>query len=41
MTGIGLLLFFLGYATLTWGVKSFQGENQTPFVKTIFPFANA
>lgn len=39
MTGIGILLIFLGYATATWGVNSIQGNKQAPFVSQIFPFA--
>lgn len=39
MTGIGIVVGFIGYAAVAWGVNSIQGNSQKPFIQQIFPFA--
>ena len=39
MTGIGLLLIYLGYAIIYWSLNSIQGNQQDSFAKYLFPFA--
>ena len=41
MTGVGIVLFFVGYAVLYWGVNAIQSNTQTPFVESVFPFAKS
>jgi hypothetical protein len=36
--GLGMIVAFLGYAILYWGIQSLQGNTQDPFVKSILPF---
>ena len=38
MAGIGMIFMYIGFATATWGVNSFQGNPQAPFIQQIFPF---
>lgn len=37
MTGIGVVIFFVGYATVYWGVNAFGGTQPT-YTSLIFPF---
>lgn len=38
MAGIGIIVMYIGYAIVLWGVNSFQGNSQAPFISQIFPF---
>jgi uncharacterized membrane protein YdbT with pleckstrin-like domain len=39
MSGIGLIVSYLGYAVLYWALQSFQGNQQSSFISYILPFA--
>lgn len=40
MAGVGLLIAFIGYAVLYYGVNAIQGNSQGSFVSYVFPFAS-
>lgn len=39
MTGIGIILIYLGYAIYYWALNAIQGKSQDSFAHYILPFA--
>lgn len=38
MSGIGLVVSYIGYCILYWALQSIQGKTQPSFAKYLFPF---
>jgi hypothetical protein len=36
--GLGLIIMYIGYAIIYWGVNAIQGKRQDTFVTYILPF---
>lgn len=39
MTGLGMIVLYIGYAALYWAIESFQGNDQQSFISYLVPFA--
>jgi len=41
MTGIGLVIAFIGYCIVYWGITAItQDHDQSPFMDYVFPWRN-
>lgn len=38
MMGFGLIVAFIGYCLIYWGVQGIQGKDQAPFISYVIPF---
>lgn len=39
MTGLGMIVLYLGYAVIYWAIQSFQGNSQDSFISYLIPGA--
>ena len=39
MSGLGIIVMYVGYAVIYWALQAFQGNSQDSFISYILPFA--